>query len=552
MLSAGPLGLDPAAFDAAGDGSPVNLEAMLDSGCGANTASFGTFSDTLYAILAKKMVCGAPPPAALAAVRAGQQANGGWNFTGDPTGTDVDTDTTAVAVEGLVAGGADATDPAVHKALGFFAANQQANGSWQSFGATTRTRPSQAILGDHRRPGYDVTSPCWRDVLNPAATGHSLRRPRRLVGVAATHQPAGRRRSHRQPERRVPAGEHVRDLAERRGAAAVVAPDRGRQRPTCVEPVVPVAPVTPVVPGAEIDRGRGRGRGGHGPARRSRGNPCRAFSTRVPGGRGVVRDHRDRARRRHRAGLQRARAVVVIDTGGGARTQTICFSGTISGLAALQIAGANPVTYGFAGQGAAVCALDGVGNPADSSCLTGPSGDYWAYYRAGPGATGWTYSRGGASSTTVTDGSVEGWRYGTGAAPGFVSFCAAAGCAPPPTAAPPPPTAAPVTTPPTSPPVGRWRPRRTDDARRQHREPGNGHHGHSHHHDDTREAARRWGPARRRRHQSGDPAVAGSSGGGAADPRWAWPIVVAVLAAVAGVGYWLRRRRRRAASAPTD
>jgi hypothetical protein len=170
VLSAGPLGIDPAAFDAAGDGGPVNLEAMLDSGCGVNTASFGTFSDTLYAILAKKMVCGAPPPAALAAVRAGQQANGGWNFTGDPTGTDVDTDTTAVAVEGLVAGGADATDPAVHKALGFFATNLQSNGSWLSFGASDPNSTAQAILGV-TATGYDVTSPCWRDVLNPAATG---------------------------------------------------------------------------------------------------------------------------------------------------------------------------------------------------------------------------------------------------------------------------------------------------------------------------------------------------------------------------------------------
>src|SRR5882672_3430027 len=59
VLSAGPLGLDSSAFDAAGDGSPVNLSGKLDAGCAANTASFGAaFSDTLYAILAKKLVCG--------------------------------------------------------------------------------------------------------------------------------------------------------------------------------------------------------------------------------------------------------------------------------------------------------------------------------------------------------------------------------------------------------------------------------------------------------------------------------------------------------------
>jgi hypothetical protein len=153
-----------------------------------------------------------------------------------------------------------------------------------------------------------------------------------------------------------------------------------------------------------------------------------------------------------------ARAVIVVEPGPG--PTTICFDGSISGLEALQLAGANPVTYGFAGQGAAVCQLFGVGNPADSSCLIGPGGQYWAYYRAGPGAGGWTYSRAGATQTTVTDGSVEGWRYGTGAAPGFVSFCSVVGCGPPPTEAPPatqappPVTAAPASGGSVTPPAG--------------------------------------------------------------------------------------------------
>ena len=143
-----------------------------------------------------------------------------------------------------------------------------------------------------------------------------------------------------------------------------------------------------------------------------------------------------------------AQAVVVVEPGPGA--VSICFDGSISGLEALQLAGANPVTYGFSGQGAAVCQLYGVGNPADQSCLVGPGGQYWAYYRAAPGAGGWTYSRAGASSTTVVDGSVEGWRYGTGDSPGFVSFCSVVSCAPPATD-PPPPTAPTATAPPVSP-----------------------------------------------------------------------------------------------------
>jgi hypothetical protein len=177
VLSASPLGLDPAAFDPAGNGTPVNLVALLDAGCSADTASFGpAFSDTLYGVLAKKLVCGAPPAAALATVRAAQQANGGWNFTGDPTGTDLDIDTTALAVESLVAGGADASDPAVHAALGFLAAQHQASGAWQSFGADDPNSTSLAILAV-TATGFDVESSCWRDTADPAATGSAYASP---------------------------------------------------------------------------------------------------------------------------------------------------------------------------------------------------------------------------------------------------------------------------------------------------------------------------------------------------------------------------------------
>ncbi len=150
-----------------------------------------------------------------------------------------------------------------------------------------------------------------------------------------------------------------------------------------------------------------------------------------------------------------SRAVVIVDTGSGTYTRVISFDGTISGYDALVLAGANPTTYGFAGQGVAVCQLFGVGHAADDSCLGTPDDpSYWAYYRSPSGSGGWQYSRGGAGATSVSDGDVEGWRFGAGGAPGYQSFCAVAGCAPPPTAAPAPgpaPGAATVGGGPTSP-----------------------------------------------------------------------------------------------------
>ena len=141
-----------------------------------------------------------------------------------------------------------------------------------------------------------------------------------------------------------------------------------------------------------------------------------------------------------------SQAVVIIDTGGSPRVAVISFSGTISGFHALELAGANPETYGFAGQGAAICRLDHVGNdPSGSSCLGTPDDPrYWAYYRAPAGSSGWKYSASGAGVSTVSDGDVEGWRFGTGGPPRFQSFCDVVGCAPPPAPAnDPAPAAAP-------------------------------------------------------------------------------------------------------------
>ncbi|MGI8795508.1 MAG: hypothetical protein ACR2IR_02785 [Acidimicrobiia bacterium] len=126
-----------------------------------------------------------------------------------------------------------------------------------------------------------------------------------------------------------------------------------------------------------------------------------------------------------------SRAVVIVDTGAGVHRTVITFSGSISGLGALQAAGANPETVDYGGSlGQAVCKLYGVGDdPSPSTC---PGG--WRYYRATGGAGGWSYSGAGPSNTTVRDGDVEGWGYNR--TPPFSSFCSVAGCAPPP---PPPP-----------------------------------------------------------------------------------------------------------------
>ena len=166
VLDAVPLGINPSDFDPSGDSpSPVDLSATLDpGGCAANTATFGYFNQTLFGILAKYLICdGHVPPAALATVRNAQQTNGGWNYLGDPSGTDVDVDTTGLAIQALVAGGADASDPAVAKALGLLARSINPDGSWPSlFSSADPNSTALGILGV-TAAGYDVNSSCWRD-----------------------------------------------------------------------------------------------------------------------------------------------------------------------------------------------------------------------------------------------------------------------------------------------------------------------------------------------------------------------------------------------------
>ena len=134
------------------------------------------------------------------------------------------------------------------------------------------------------------------------------------------------------------------------------------------------------------------------------------------------------------------RALVIVDTGGTTYQRVVTFdTDSITGIQALDLAGANPVVYSYPGQGGAVCQLFGVGNPAGPNCL-GVT-DYWAYFRAPSGTSAFTYSRAGAGSTQVRDGDVEGWKYGRGVAPAYAPL-------------PPLPTTTTTVAPPPPPPVG--------------------------------------------------------------------------------------------------
>jgi hypothetical protein len=245
VLTASPLGLDAAAFDPAANGGPVDLVSLM----GCDTTGAVAFNDVLYIVLGQALACGTPQADAVTAVRDAQQANGGWNFNGDPTGTDVDVDTTALAIQALVASGADATDPAVRAALAMFADNQQPTGAWQSFGTDDPNSTSLGILGI-AAAGYDVEAPCWRDTVDPAKAGTPYASPTawiRTLQLASPPSDAGRIASPNDSF-------GVNTFATSQSVEGLLQswlPIARAVAPTCdtaVTPATPTIPETPVAP----------------------------------------------------------------------------------------------------------------------------------------------------------------------------------------------------------------------------------------------------------------------------------------------------------------
>ncbi|HYF47410.1 MAG TPA: S-layer homology domain-containing protein, partial [Acidimicrobiales bacterium] len=178
VLVAGPLDLPADAFDPAGDGSPVDLEAIMDAGKQLDHSyGSGQLNATLYALLAHAVLGRPAPDDTIAYVRSVQQANGGWNFGGDPNGTDDDPDTTGLAIQALIANGVPPGDADLAAAFRLLAALHRPNGAWMNpFGADDPNSTAVAMTAIEAA-GWSVGSPCWRSSSDPTTTGDAFVRP---------------------------------------------------------------------------------------------------------------------------------------------------------------------------------------------------------------------------------------------------------------------------------------------------------------------------------------------------------------------------------------
>lgn len=104
--------------------------------------------------------------------------------------------------------------------------------------------------------------------------------------------------------------------------------------------------------------------------------------------------------------------VVVDFSAFGGGVQTGCATGDpANGIEALKWAGFTPTFVprqpGF------VCQI----NTLPSPCAKPTTSAYWSYWHATPGGA-WTYSTSGALGHDPAPGTVEGWSFGAGTAPG--------------------------------------------------------------------------------------------------------------------------------------
>lgn len=164
VLVAHPLGLDETDFDPSGDTeASVDLLAALQAGAGNGSYSTLPFGGRAYAAWALGALGETVPPALLDGLRASQQANGSFHYSGDAGGSGYDSDLTASVIMGLVVGGADPTSTPVDKAVTALGLQQRWNGEWAGASDDGSPNSTGLVMLAAAALGSNPESACWRN-----------------------------------------------------------------------------------------------------------------------------------------------------------------------------------------------------------------------------------------------------------------------------------------------------------------------------------------------------------------------------------------------------
>jgi LPXTG-motif cell wall-anchored protein len=109
----------------------VNIYDRIDSFYNTSSGMYGSSTiDHAYCLLAQKQLGRAVPSAAVTALSGLQISDGSWAFAGAGKPNDGDTNTTALALQALIANGVDKANPAMSKALAYLKNQQNADGGF--------------------------------------------------------------------------------------------------------------------------------------------------------------------------------------------------------------------------------------------------------------------------------------------------------------------------------------------------------------------------------------------------------------------------------------
>jgi hypothetical protein len=136
----------------------VDLVARIRASYDPATGWFGASTwDQAWAILGLAAARSQVPPAAVSALASAATSDGGW---GVAPGSEPEADSTALALQALIAAGAPVTGTAVSAALDFLEATQHSDGGW-GHGGPSNTNSTALALQALVAAGHDPTEQRW-------------------------------------------------------------------------------------------------------------------------------------------------------------------------------------------------------------------------------------------------------------------------------------------------------------------------------------------------------------------------------------------------------
>jgi len=178
ILAAVCAGKDPRAFGG------VDLVATLEKARDPSTGRYGSdLAGHAFALLALTSVGRPIPTAAVTWIRQAQTPEGGWSWSGDPAAGGADTNSSALAMQALLAAGVSPADPALRAALAYLHAQQNADGGFpyvkpSPYGTDTDANSTAYVVQALLAAGEDPEGPAWTvEGKTPLAALLALQQP---------------------------------------------------------------------------------------------------------------------------------------------------------------------------------------------------------------------------------------------------------------------------------------------------------------------------------------------------------------------------------------